>query len=186
MPPAAGKGKGKSRGGGSSSTSNRGRSRSRNTTPASMNDHSSSVSELAADRKDDAEPAAYSNVFSTFLSTADSYSSTPQQLQSVPAISSLDQLMRDLSDLRDQAEKRKTTIERKVLKLETKHDRVLKDEEEKKNDGAKSEKDDKKKKKDRAMSSESITHRPHAHGAHTTTTQASTTTHIKGKHSITS
>ncbi|KAK6338810.1 Transcriptional regulator [Orbilia brochopaga] len=179
MPPAAGKGKGKSRGGGSSSTSNRGRSRSRNTTPASMNDHSSSVSELAADRKDDSEPATYANVFSQFLATADSYSSSAQQNQFVPAISSLDQLMRDLSDLRDQAEKRKTTVERKVLKLESKQERVAKEEEERKNDGAKSEKDDKKKKKDRAMSSESNSHRPHALGAHTTMTQASSATHIK-------
>ncbi|KAJ6264539.1 hypothetical protein Dda_0686 [Drechslerella dactyloides] len=179
MPPAAGKGKGKSRGGGSSSTSNRGRSRSRNTTPASMNDHSSSVSELAADRKDDAEPATYANVFSQFLASADSYSSTAQQMQFVPAISSLDQLLRDLSDLREQADKRRTTVERKLLKLDVKAERLAKEEEERKNDGAKSERDDKKKKKDRAMSSESISHRPHALGAHATTTQASSATHIK-------
>ncbi|EWC43884.1 hypothetical protein DRE_07261 [Drechslerella stenobrocha 248] len=181
MPPAAGKGKGKSRGGGSSSTSNRGRSRSRNTTPASMNDHSSSVSELATDRKDDADPATYHNVFSQFLASADSYASSVQQVQFVPAISSLDQLLRDLSDLKDQADKRRTTVERKLIKLETKAERIAKEEEEKKNDGAKSEKEDKKKKKDRTLSTESSnnTHRPHALGAHAPTAQAPSTAVVK-------
>ncbi|KAK6539358.1 Transcriptional regulator [Orbilia ellipsospora] len=179
MPPQAGKGKGKTRGGGSSSTSNRGRSRSRNTTPASMNDHSSSVSELATDRRDDAEPATYASVFQQFLASADSYTSSVQQSQVVPAISSLDQLLRDLSDLREQADKRRNGVERKLVKLEAKAERLAKEEEEKKNDGAKSEKDDKKKKKDRTMSSESANHRPHALGAHTTTSQAPSTAHIK-------
>ncbi|KAK6522758.1 Transcriptional regulator [Arthrobotrys megalospora] len=168
MPPQAGKGKGKSRGGGSSSTSNRGRSRSRNTTPASMNDHSSSVSEqqLAADRREDAEPATYASVFQQFLVSADSYSTGAQQAQFVPAISSLDQLLKDLTDLREQADKRKANVDRKVIKLELKVEKAVKEEEEKKNEGIKSEKEDKKKKKDRAMSSESNNHRPHALGAH--------------------
>ncbi|EPS37026.1 hypothetical protein H072_9389 [Dactylellina haptotyla CBS 200.50] len=180
MPPQAGKGKGKSRGGGgSSSTTNRGRSRSRNTTPASMNDHSSSVSELATDRRDDADPATYASVFQQFLVSTDSYSSSIQQSQVVPAISSLDQLVRDLSDLKEQAEKRRHGIERKLIKLETKAERLAKEEEEKKNDGVKSEKEDKKKKKDRTMSTESTSHRPHALGAHTTTSQAPSTAHIK-------
>ncbi|KAF3925133.1 hypothetical protein ABW20_dc0100882 [Dactylellina cionopaga] len=180
MPPQAGKGKGKSRGGGSSSTSNRGRSRSRNTTPASMNDHSSSVSELATDRgREDTEPATYATVFSQFLVSADSYSSTVQQAQFVPAISSLDQLLRDLSDLKEQADKRRINVERKVLKLETKAERVAKEEEERKIDGAKSEKEEKKKKKDRTLSTESAAHRPHAVGAHAPTTQAPSTAHIK-------
>ncbi|KAF3932787.1 hypothetical protein ABW19_dt0207558 [Dactylella cylindrospora] len=178
MPPA-GKGKGKSRGGGGSSSTNRGRSRSRNTTPASMNDHSSSVSELAADRRDDADPATYANVFSQFLVSADSYSSSTQQAQVVPAISSLDQLLRDLSDLREQADKRRANVERKLVKLESKAERLAKEEEEKKADGARSEKEEKKKKKDRTMSTESNTHRPHAIGAHTTTAQAPSTAHIK-------
>ncbi|KAK6340266.1 Transcriptional regulator [Orbilia blumenaviensis] len=181
MPPQAGKGKGKSRGGGSSSTSNRGRSRSRNTTPASMNDHSSSVSEqqLAADRREDAEPATYANVFQQFLVSADSYTSTVQQAQFVPAISSLDQLLRDLTDLREQADRRRISVDRKIIKLELKLEKVVKEEEEKKNEGVKLEKDDKKKRKDRAMSSEGNNHRPHALGAHSTTSQNPSTAYIK-------
>ncbi|KAF3204606.1 Transcriptional regulator [Orbilia oligospora] len=180
MPPQAGKGKGKSRGGGSSSTSNRGRSRSRNTTPASMNDHSSSVSEqqLAADRREDAEPATYANVFQQFLVSADSYTSSAQPSQFVPAISSLDQLLKDLTDLREQADKRKSTVDRKIVKIELKLEKITKEEEEK-NEGVKSEKEDKKKKKDRAMSSEGNNHRPHALGAHSTTSQNPSSAHIK-------